>query len=415
MTGKLGCIADDLTGGSDLAGVLVAAGMRTVQTIGVPRRPVAGDCDAIVVSLKSRMAPAADAVADSLAALDYLRQAGCDHIYFKYCSTFDSTPAGNIGPVLDALHEACSAPFSIACPAFPATGRTVYQGHLFVGDRLLSDSGMESHPVTPMSDADLVRVLQAQTMTRVGLIPLADIHADRVAATADALVADGVGYAIGDAIEPSDLATLGRWCATMPLSSGASGLAEGIARAMTGGSAASAPAALPRLSGPRIVLSGSCSRMTRRQVANMVSRRPSFRIALEEGSTPERISAAAKVFFDERVDDGPILFYSTADPDEVARQRGIDPNVSAVFEEILADVAAYVVAQGARALVIAGGETSGAVVQRLSVEQLSIGPEIDPGVPWTIGRRDGDDVLLALKSGNFGSESFLLDAWEMLP
>ncbi|WCT74156.1 four-carbon acid sugar kinase family protein [Sphingomonas naphthae] len=416
MTVLLGCIADDLTGASDLAGELVARGMRTMQVMGIPNEALPDDLDAVVVALKSRTTPVAEAVGESLAALRWLRESGCERIFFKYCSTFDSTPQGNIGPVLEALAAELGADFSIACPAFPANRRTVYQGHLFVGDRLLNESGMENHPLTPMKDADLVRVLQAQITGKAGLIPLGEIRARSVAAKAQALIAAGTTVAIADAIDDGDLAIVGAYCAGLPLTSGASGLGVAVGAALMGADAGGAPAPLPALGGRRAVISGSCSLATRRQVAAVRERMPACRIALDEGETPATLIARARDWIAAQAGDGPILIYSTADPAEVARQRALDPNASAVLEEVLAEIAAHLVDQGARALVVAGGETSGAVVQRLGVTRLRIGPEIDPGVPWTIGGGGPNDrLLLALKSGNFGSDDFMSKAWEMLP
>lgn len=228
----LGCIADDFTGATDLANMLVRGGMRTVQSIGIPSREVADglDADAIVIALKSRTTPAADAVEESLAALEWLRAQGCEQIFFKYCSTFDSTAAGNIGQVSEALLKALDADFTLACPAFPENGRTIFRGHLFVQDQLLNESGMQHHPLTPMCDANLVRVLQNQTALPVGLL-----RYDAVAAGVDAtrtriaeLREQGVGIAIADALSDQDLYTLGSACADLPLLTGGSGLALGL-------------------------------------------------------------------------------------------------------------------------------------------------------------------------------------------
>ena len=215
MSALLGCIADDFTGGTDLAGMLVKAGMRTVQMIGVPTSPVPDDVDAVVIALKSRTNPVEEAIAESLAALRWLQAAGCRQFYFKYCSTFDSTPKGNIGAVAEALMEALGTDFTIACPAFPANGRTIYKGHLFVGDLLLSDSGMRNHPLTPMTDASLVRVLQQQVHRKVGLVDAATVArgstavGDRFAE----LQREGCGFAIVDALSDRDLEAIGEACA----------------------------------------------------------------------------------------------------------------------------------------------------------------------------------------------------------
>ncbi len=411
--GLLGCIADDLTGASDLANELAGRGMRVVQTVGVPTGEVA-EADAIVISLKSRSTPAAEAVSLSLAALEWLRVAGCTHIFFKYCSTFDSTREGNIGPVLEALRAATGAGAVIACPAFPATGRTVYQGHLFVGQRLLDESGMEHHPLNPMTDSNLVRVLQAQMRGQVGHLPLADLRAGLAASRMSAFGPD-IGAVIADAIDVADLDRLGAYCATQSLSSGASGLGAGIARAMVGRDAGRASMPMPAVRGGRAVIAGSCSRATRRQVKAMADRFPALRILFGGGRSSEEILGDACAWIDAQDPATPILIYSSAAPDEVvAREAGEE--AGALIESLLSDIAAHLVARGVEALIVAGGETSGAVVQRLGVSSLAIGPEIDPGVPWTIGRRDAaPPILLALKSGNFGSDDFMIKAWDQLP
>lgn len=415
MTLKMGCIADDLTGASDLAGELVARGMRTLLVLKGPITALPADIGAVVIGMKTRTLPVAQAVEASLKALQWLQDAGAEHIYFKYCSTFDSTPQGNIGPVLDALSERIGSDFSIACPAFPANNRTVYNGHLFVGEELLSESGMRFHPLTPMLDSNLVRLLSPQTSRTVGLLPLKSVHGDLDRAIAEKR-ADGVSTAIADAITDEDLRLLGRACAKLPLSSGASGLAAGIAYEMMGRDAPSAPATLPPVPGRRAILAGSCSQATRRQVARMILRCPSYRIALSGVTPPSDILAAAISWIERQNEREPILLYTTAAPDEVDAQRRIDPAASEKLEELLAQLAQHLVDYGTRAMICAGGETSGRIVGHLGVKQLHIGPEIDPGVPWTIvSRPDAPDLLLALKSGNFGTDDFLSKAWDLLP
>ena len=409
----LGCIADDLTGATDLANELVRKGMRTVQVVGVPSSPPPADCDAVVVALKSRSLLATSAVEQSLAALSWFRTGGCERVYFKYCSTFDSTPAGNIGPVLEALASASSASGVIACPAFPATGRTVYQGHLFVGDRLLSESGMEHHPLNPMRDSDLVRVLQAQTRAPVGLISLREVRAGRIGERVDALAAQGFVAAIADAVDDDDLVALGAHCARTVLSSGGSGLGAGIAAALMGPGHAPAPASMPGLRGRRAVLAGSCSKATNRQVAVMAAKAPAFRLELDDGRDAAALVAEARDWIAAQDSAQPLLVYSTADPAEVARQRARFPDASMVYEAVLGELGAFLVDFGVDALIVAGGETSGAVIERLGVQRLAIAGEIDPGVPWTMATtRDGGSLHLALKSGNFGTDDFLLKAWD---
>ncbi|AJK48667.1 3-oxo-tetronate kinase [Burkholderia plantarii] len=412
----LGCIADDFTGATDLANMLVKSGMRTVQTIGVPEPGARLDADAIIVALKSRTIPAADAVARSLAALAWLREQGCRQFYFKYCSTFDSTDAGNIGPVADALARALGADdaLAIACPAFPETGRTIYRGHLFVGDAPLDESGMENHPLTPMKDANLVRVLQRQTPSRVGLVRYDTIArgAGAVREAFAALRADGVRYAITDALSDADLHAVGEACADHVLVTGGSGIALGLPANFR--RAGLLPergdaAALPRIEGGAVVLAGSASKATNAQVAEWRASRPAFRldpIAIAHG---EPVVADALAFFDAHPDE-PVLIYATATPDEVkaVQQRlGVEA-AGALVELTLAEIARGLLTRGVRRFVVAGGETSGAVVQALGVRALQIGAQIDPGVPAT-ATLDGK-FALALKSGNFGAVDFFAKA-----
>ena len=415
----LGCIADDFTGATDLANMLVRGGMRTIQTIGVPATPLAEDVDAVVVALKSRTIPAPEAVAQSLAALAWLQQAGARQIYFKYCSTFDSTPKGNIGPVTDALMEALGTDFTIACPAFPENGRTICRGYLFVGDVLLSESGMKDHPLTPMTDANLVRVLQAQTKRKVGLIRY-DVLARGSAALRDEVAKlrqQGTGVAIVDALAESDLHCIAEGCAGLPLVTAGSGVGLGIAehhRRSGRLSHAANAAALPRAAGHAAVLSGSCSEATNGQVAHWMQSRPGFRL------DPLRL-AAGKPVVEEALAwaraqlPKPVLIYATSTPQEVKavqRELGVE-RAGALVEDALARIAKGLVAAGVRRLVVAGGETSGAVVGALGIRSLRIGPQIDPGVPWTESL-DAEPIALALKSGNFGSTDFFSKALAQL-
>ncbi len=419
----LGCIADDFTGATDLAGMLVRGGMRTVQTIGVPAGP-APEADAIVVSLKSRTLPADQAIAQSLRALAWLRAQGARQVFFKYCSTFDSTDRGNIGPVAEALLQALGSDFTIACPAFPENGRSVYRGHLFVGDVLLDESGMQNHPLTPMRDPNLVRVLQAQSRGRVGLARH-DAVARGAAALAErfaALRAEGVSLAIVDAIDDRDLLTIGQACADLPLVTGGSGVAMGLpanfaARGLLGDPAAAAT--LPRTEARAAVISGSCSRATNEQVARWAATQPCFRIdplALAGGRdvVGEALAWAAGL----PAGSTP-MFAATDTPEVVAAvQRQLGAQVAGErVEAAFAALARALVSGGVRRLVVAGGETSGAVVQALGIEQLRVGPAIDPGVPWMVADASATvpgTLALALKSGNFGAPDFFAKALAML-
>ena len=416
----LGCIADDFTGATDLANILVRGGMRTVQTIGVPSDALAAvlDADAVVVALKSRTAPREQAVAESLAALRWLQGRGCTQFFVKYCSTFDATAEGNIGPVAEALLDALGADFAIACPAFPGAGRTVYLGHLFVGHRLLNESGMENHPLTPMHDANLVRVLQAQSVGRVGLIAQPDVAAgvERIRARVAALRGEGVRLAIADAVSDLDLIALGEACADAPLVTGGSGLAQGLpANFRRQGALRETDAGcLPVVAGSAVVLSGSASTATNAQVAAWLrAGRPAFRVdplALARG---EPVVDAA---LDAIATDATTLVYATTSPDEVRRVQAVlgVARAGALIEAALGEIAARLRARGTRRFVVAGGETSGAVIQALGLQALRIGRQIDPGVPETQSLGEAQPLAVVLKSGNFGTEDFFEKALRQL-
>src|SRR5271166_6213574 len=419
----LGCIADDFTGATDLASMLVRGGMRAVQTIGVPvpDMPVP-DADAIVVALKSRTAPVAEAVADSLAAMDWLRRAGARQFFFKYCSTFDSTDAGNIGPVADALVNVLECGFALACPAFPANARSVYQGHLFVGSALLNESGMENHPLTPMRDANLVRVLSRQTDGTVGLVPFAVVEqgAAAIRRAMTGLAEQGRRYAIVDAVLDDNLIAIGEAVATHPLVTGGSGVAMGLpANFRRAGALAERadPGALPPARGAAAALAGSCSRATLMQIAR--ARDAVDVLELDPLATPDAAALVrqATSWLEGRLGETPVVIAASAPPDRVtALQTKLGRNEAGeLIERVLADVAEHLVAHGVRRLVVAGGETSGAVVARIGATRLRIGEEIDPGVPWTLADTPHGPIHLALKSGNFGRPSFFTHAFEVLP
>ncbi|WP_433700163.1 3-oxo-tetronate kinase [Nocardiopsis sp. CA-288880] len=406
----LGAIADDLTGATDVAIALTSAGYRTAVVLGAdaPDGDGAADgADAVVVALKSRTMPAGEAVAASLDALARLRRAGCERFYFKYCSTFDSTPAGNIGPVAEALLEALGETVTVVAPAFPANGRTVYRGHLFVGDEPLDESPMRHHPLTPMTDSNLLRLLAPQVgggEDDVALVPWPTV------ARGEEAVREAIGragragarFVVVDALTDADLATLARATEDLRLLTGGSALAQGLRgpRAL-----ARTPVTLP--GGPRVVLSGSASRATQGQVRHALAAgggrqlRPSDLREDFEAAVSAAVSAALEAA------DAPFVVYATASPEDV-----VDTADAPLIEEALAETAERLVAAGTRALLVAGGETSGAVVQRLGVGALALGPEIDPGVAWMRGRRDGEDIHLMLKSGNFGREDLFVRAWE---
>ncbi|HLY47337.1 MAG TPA: 3-oxo-tetronate kinase [Stellaceae bacterium] len=430
MSVLLGAIADDFTGATDLCNTLVRRGMRSVQLIDVPAADApAPDAEAVVIALKSRTIPAAAAVAMSLAALGWLRRAGARQILFKYCSTFDSTDAGNIGPVADALLDALGADpvsrhgagFTIFCPAFPENGRTIFKGYLFVGDVLLSESGMRDHPLTPMRDPSLVRVLQRQTKGRVGLVPHATVAEGpaSVHAAFAALRQEGFRHAIVDAIADRDLETIGDAAADLALITGGSGVALGLPanfRRLGLLGEGSGADALPKIGGAAAVLSGSCSEATRAQVARMAERAPVFTLDPLAAAAGRDIAAEALAWAEQRLGSAPLLISATAAPDIVAQiqeQLGRE-RAGALVEGIFATLAKGLVERGVRRLVVAGGETAGAVVQALGVKGLRIGRQIDPGVPWTMTLNNNPPLALALKSGNFGAPDFFLRAFTVL-
>ena len=418
----LGCIADDFTGATDLASTLVQGGMRTVQLIGVPApSEPAPDVDAVVIALKSRTAPVRQAVGESLAALAWLQAAGCRQMFQKYCSTFDSTDEGNIGPVADALVSALDCGFAAACPAFPANARTVYQGHLFVGCALLSESGMQDHPLTPMRDSNLVRVLSRQTDGTVGLVPFATVSrgAATIRSALSACKEQGRRYAIVDAVTEADLLAIGEAVEGHALVTGGSGMAMGLpanfrrAGLLGDGNAG----ALPDAPGAAAVLAGSCSRATLFQLGAVRDQAPT--LELDALATPDAAALVAQAleWAEGKLGDKPVVIAASAPPDRVAalQARLGREAAGALVEDAMAGIAAGLVALGVRRMVVAGGETSGAVVGRLGVKRLRIGAEIDPGVPWTYAEGGDAPLLLALKSGNFGGRDFFMQAFEQLP
>ena len=418
----LGCIADDFTGATDLANNLVRAGMRVVQTIGVPTSPLGAEVDAVVVALKSRTIAPQEAIEQSLQALAWLQAQGAAQIYFKYCSTFDSTAQGNIGPVTEALMQALHTDFTIATPAFPDNGRTVFKGYLFVGDVLLNESGMQNHPLTPMTDANLVRVMQAQCTGKVGLIDHRAVAQGAAAVTqriAD-LKAQGIRVAVVDAVSNDDLHRLGAALKDMPLVTAGSGVAIGLP-ANFGLKPTPQASVLPPASGLQAVVSGSCSQATNRQVAHFQSTgRPALAIdplALARSTRQGAdVVEHALAWAAPHLASGPVLVYSTAEPDAVKAvqaQLGVEA-AGALVEHTIAAIARGLVAQGVHQLVVAGGETSGACVQALGITQMQIGPQIDPGVPWCHAHTDLAPVHLTLKSGNFGTDDFFTKAFTQL-
>ena len=402
----LGCIGDDFTGSSDLANTLAKQGMATVQYTGVPSEAAAANVEAGVIALKSRSIPVADAIQQSLDALAWLKAQGCKQFFFKYCSTFDSTAEGNIGPVADALADAIGTDCVIVCPAFPVTGRTLYQGHLFVNDGLLNECGMQNHPLTPMTDPDIRRWLAPQTKAEVGHVPALTVFSG-AAATNAALTAEaaaGKRLIVVDAIRDEDLMIIGEAAADLPLITGGSGVALGLPENFRKqGLIGETSSSWQGESGRCAILSGSCSIATRGQLAEYAKGNHTFEIKAGEvisgNLTAEHVSEWLLS------QDGIGLAYSSADPEvvkQVQAEFGTEASAEAI-ENLFAEVSRQLVAGGVTRLIVAGGETSGAVVEGLSLDTMAMGPEIDPGVP---AMRAREDLVIALKSGNFGAPDF---------
>jgi uncharacterized protein YgbK (DUF1537 family) len=418
----LGVIADDFTGASDIANTLAKGlpgegGLRTVQYLGIPSEKADPAVEAGVIALKSRSIPVAAAVEQSLAALSWLLDQGCRQIVFKYCSTFDSTPQGNIGPVAEALADALGVKGVIACPAFPGAGRTVYQGHLFVNDRLLHESGLQNHPLNPMTDADIRRWLRLQTATEVGHVDIATVRRGVAGITA-ALQAQGRDartLVIVDAITDDDLVAIGQAAAEHRLITGGSGIATGLAANFVAqGLAGGARVGTAGVAGPEAILAGSCSGATRGQVAVHSRNHPTLAVDVAGVMDGSVTTADITSFLLAHAGKAP-LAYTSGTPEEVAamQDRFGRERVAAALDALFAETARGLISAGIRRLVVAGGETSGAVVSALDLGALAIGAEIDPGVPVLLSAGE-QPVALALKSGNFGTPDFFNKALERL-
>ncbi|MES5100010.1 3-oxo-tetronate kinase [Agrobacterium sp. BA1120] len=413
----LGVIADDFTGASDIANTLAKGipgqgGLRVSQFMGIPDHPAPDDIEAGVISLKSRSIAAADAVSQSLAAMEWLLAQGCKQIVFKYCSTFDSTPDGNIGPVGEALADALNVKGVVVCPAFPTVGRTVHQGHLFVHDRLLNESGMQNHPLTPMTDPDIRRWLQRQTTTPVGLVSAGIVRSgpDAVAAALAACADKGETLVIADAATDEDLIVLGAACANAVLVTGGSGIALGLpANFIKAGLAKGQGESFKGTDGPEAILAGSCSGATRGQIDIHARDHPVLSISVDDIMGGRTQVKDALDFIAGHQGKLPLV-YSSGTPEDVARAQATYGReaIAEKLDTFFAETAQKLIDGGVRRLVVAGGETSGAVAQALDLGALQIGREIDPGVPILFSEKRG--ISLALKSGNFGGPTFFADA-----
>ncbi|MGP9568970.1 3-oxo-tetronate kinase [Halomonas sp. AOP5-B2-8] len=417
----LGVIADDFTGATDIANTLVGEGVRVTQVIGMPSKNTdINDAEAVVIALKSRSSPVNEAIDQSLAALHWLRARGARQILFKYCSTFDSTPQGNIGPVADALVEALGGEFVFVCPAFPQNGRTIYKGNLFVGDTPLSESSMQGHPLTPMRDSNLMRLMAAQSRKTVGLIPLEVVRQgpEAISARMEKIKALGVVYGVIDALTDEDLRVIGSAAAGQPLVTGGSGVAMGLPANLreAGWLGKAKPPEYPMVSGRDLVLAGSCSVATRAQIARVKQKWPSTRINLDQLAAGDDVIEKISQWAVGQSAKTPVMIYASANPSEVKtmQERYGVAKAGEMVEMAMGDLARILHRSGFNRIVVAGGETSGAVVSALDVRALRIGPTIAPGVPWTEAVGQGS-LAIALKSGNFGSDSFFEEAFAVLP
>tara|TARA_R110000772_G_scaffold61035_3_gene137603 strand:+ start:326 stop:1618 length:1293 start_codon:yes stop_codon:yes gene_type:complete len=418
MTIVLGCIADDLTGATDLAMILMREGMKTVQIIGVPDETTPKpDADAIVIALKSRTIPAAEAVQQSLAACEWLLNGGAKQIFFKYCSTFDSTDDGNIGPVTDALMDYLDCPYTIACPSFPENGRTVYKGHLFVNDTLLSESSLRNHPLTPMTDSNLNRVLSRQSDNHISNIYFesVDLGNKEIRKIFDQHNPDNTTIFVMDGLNNDHLKSIGSACKDLKLITGGSAVAMGLPdnfreKGLLGSPNLNSPFDAPK--GRTVILSGSCSEATLEQIDYAKSRMPTLKINPQDILDDKPVLRQTLEWVSKNTrEDGPILIYTSASPTEVIALQDEKNRVAVgtLIEGTLGQLASALQASGFTRFIVAGGETSGAVIHALAIQVLEIGPQIDPGVPWTLSR-SGQPMALALKSGNFGARDFFLKA-----
>lgn len=414
MTIRLGVIADDFTGATDIAGFLVAGGLRTTQLTGLPGpdTQVPDGTDAVVISLKSRSVPADEAVSMSLTALEFLQEVGAERFYFKYCSTFDSTPEGNIGPVTDALLERLGQDFTVVCPALPVNGRTTYKGYLFVHDVPLHESGMRNHPITPMTDSSLVRLMDGQSQGRTGTVETSVVEqgVEAVRSELAALREQGFRYAVLDALTDEHIRVLGAATSDLLLTTGGSGLGGGLAEALSGGAGARSSGWNDQ-GGRTVVLSGSASEMTNNQVAAYQKKAPSWAVDVDRLlQDPGAYAAEVHSWVLEQPETPAPMVYATAGPEEVSRiqaEHGAQ-RASVAVEDLFARLSASLAGAGVRRFIVAGGETSGSVTTALGVTGFEVGPQIAPGVPWV--RSLNTDIELALKSGNFGGEDFFTAA-----
>lgn len=407
-----GAIGDDFTGSSDLGLMLADGGMRTVQYVGTPNVAASLDVDAGIVALKTRSAPVREAIEKSIQAYRWLKAQGCQQFMFKYCSTFDSTASGNIGQVIDALvNEIGTDKPVVVCPVFPGAGRSIYQGHLFVNDTLLSESGMQNHPLTPMTDPDIRRVLVPQTTHKVGHLPLADILSGNARSRLIHEANHGRQLVVCDAVSEDNLYEIAKAASDFPLITGGSGIALGIPANF--GKTSANKADWSKSTKRVLCLSGSCSIATRAQIKTHGDVGGALLKLDADAVISRRVDAKQALKWAREQATLPLI-YSSDDPEQVkAVQKKYGLKIAAsAFENLFSDIARQASDDGFGAIISAGGETSGAVVEALNADALEIGPMIDPGVPAI--KVTGQDLVLALKSGNFGTPDFFEKAAKVL-
>lgn len=418
MSVLLGCIADDLTGASDLAMILANEGMRVIQVVGVPENDFSyHDADAVVIALKSRSIDPVLAVQQALQCYDSFQQAGVKQVFFKYCSTFDSNEKGNIGPVIDALMREMSSNVTIVCPAFPQNKRTVYKGHLFVGSQLLSNSPMRDHPLTPMTASNLKQLLLPQSHTKIANIYVEDI--EKGYQNLKSVMLDSVDEPtiyVMDALNEAHLRIIGKVCDELSLITGGSAVAMGLAdnyraRGWLSPHQQSIDFQVPE--GGSVILAGSCSQVTLAQIDFIKRSIPSYQLNVFDMVEKNNIVDEALAWASENLSkQQPVLFYASDTPEAVKQIQNYytELNIGALIERVLADIAQKLQQKGVNKFVVAGGETSGAVIKSLNIQMLELGPSIDPGVPWMKSIGTAPPMIVALKSGNFGSPDFFSKA-----
>ncbi|MEF1310133.1 four-carbon acid sugar kinase family protein [Vibrio mytili] len=417
---KIGVIADDFTGATDAASFIVAGGLSAIQVNGLPALvdeqtlSEYQQAQAIVVALKSRSCPTEQAISESITACRWLKEQGCTLIYFKYCSTFDSTESGNIGPVIDALMQELNCKQTLISPALPVNGRTVYMGHLFVYQQLLSESGMRNHPITPMTDSNLARLIESQSTGQASLLT----HKDYASHEQAQIKLESLDrkYVVCDAIDDSDLKLLGQLSLTYPLVTGSSGLVGAIAAAIAQKQKVESVPYCPAKGLRGLVISGSCSEMTNKQVAEYKRHAPSLKLEIAKCIESENYIDNVEQWVLDATNTNEQWFplvYATVLPDELQEiKASYGSQASVAVENLFSQLIQRLKSHNFKVIISAGGETSGTVVRSLGSEVFSIGKTISPGVPWV--RSLEDNTALALKSGNFGDERFFLQAQEMM-